>query len=175
MRSETLAQFVDQRITIVGAFDKLTQVFRSQRNIHTALLQDVFAYVEDKEFDVGHVWIQHAEELRPLRLHPGDRIRCECRVKEYRKHLDLPNEQGFTSETKYSLIYPRGIEVINRVEAEPITKPSLPEQTAQRLEVPQRSEPPQFCISPVELVREVRRVATLSGGVERLRELLDVL
>jgi hypothetical protein len=166
MRSEILSQFVDQRIEICGAFDRLTQIFRSERNIYTALLQDVYAYVDDKEFDVGHVWIQHAEHLKPLKLHPGDRIRCECRVKEYKKYLDFANEQGFRSEIKYSLIYPRDIEVHRVGEAEPAPPPPL---------APRCPEPPEIAFGPVELVMEVRRVAKLAGGIEPLRQLLDVL
>jgi hypothetical protein len=175
MREETLAKFVDKRITIAGAFEKLALVFRSERNIHTALFQDAVAYVEDKEYDLGHVWVQRAEEFRPHKLVPGDRIRFECRVQEYRKRLDVPNERGFTWEIKHSLIYPRKIEVIYRNEPEGALQVTLPEQHSRRPESPQRLEPNQLSVNPVELVREVRRIAALAGGVEPLRQLLEIL
>ena len=116
-RRDMLAQFVDERVTIEGAFDRMSQAYSKQSRelpIWTALLQDVFLHSEGKEIDLGHAWIQHAGDIKATSPNHGERIRCCCRVTSYRKTLDIPNPDGFRMEIKYGLSFPKDIVILGR-------------------------------------------------------------
>jgi hypothetical protein len=114
-RRDHLADYVDQRITVTGLFDKFSLQVAGVRQWRTALLQDVYAEVEGKQIDIGHIWVQNAEAMKNLGLAYGDRLRCNCRVGVYKKRLNTPNKDGLMVVERYNLSWPTEIEVISRV------------------------------------------------------------
>jgi hypothetical protein len=92
-RRDHLADYVDQRITVTGLFDKFGLQVAGVRQWRTALLQDLYAEVEGKQIDIGHIWVQNAEAMKNLGLAYGDRLRCNCRVGAYKKRLNTPNKE----------------------------------------------------------------------------------
>ncbi len=66
-RRAVLEQFMGECITIEGAFDKMSHTLSNRSRevpVWTALLQDVYIHSEGKEIDLGHVWIQHAGDIK---------------------------------------------------------------------------------------------------------------
>jgi hypothetical protein len=168
-----LANYLDQRITITGMFDKYTFNYTGIRQWRVALLQDVYAEVEGKQIDLGHIWVQHAESLKGHDLGYGDRIKCNCRVSDYKKRLRTPNEVGLMVVTKYNLSWPTEIEVISRAtRPEAVAGPS----PVQPLNSPGPGcDPQRSTTDPVSLVLEVKRLAEKACGWESLHQLVEAL
>jgi hypothetical protein len=177
-KHEILADYEDERLKITGVFDKFSFVTMNYREIKTALLQDVYAHVDGKDVDLGHVWLQNADPLKSLDLGFGDRIQCNCRVKLYKKRLFVPNKQGLMVENKFSLAWPTDVEVISRSKSptdnksEPPVMP-LPQIVLPQPVVPSTDVPQQM--SPAKAVSEIRRVAQVFGGWDSLQELIDAV
>ncbi len=166
--TECLAEWNDKRIEITGAFDKLATVTRSGGTVTTALLQDVVALVGNADMDIGHVWLQYADSLTPLKLQAGERLRCSVRVREYRKHLDIPNKEGLYSEIKYSLAYPTEVEVLTRNDA-------LDDDDLAEPDLQVGHSPTMHQLGPVEMINEVRRLSQAVGGMAALKQLVEAL
>jgi hypothetical protein len=162
-----LADYQDQRIEITGIFDKFSLLSLEYRDVKTALLQDVYAVLDGKEIDIGHIWLQGAEPLKNLDLVFGDRVKCSCRVKQYKKRLDVPNEVGLMQEIKYSLCFPTDVSVISRVDR--------PKKIDLIRALPNEESDQEKPISPTQLILEVNRVAKLAGGMDQLQQLLEAL
>lgn len=168
----------DERIKITGVFDKFSFIMQQFREIRTALLQDVYAHVDGKDLDIGHVWLQNADQLKALNLAFGDRIRCNCRVKTYKKRLMVPNKQGLMVENKLSLAWPMEVEVISRLQS-PQTEAN---EHPKVLVAPSKPSVPPLpptevadSISPAKMIVEVRRLAKMAGGMESLQQLIEAL
>ena len=71
-KHDLLSDYQDKRIQITGVFDRFSFVTKDYREIKTALLQDVYAHIDGKDVDIGHVWLQNADPLKPLGLTFGD-------------------------------------------------------------------------------------------------------
>jgi hypothetical protein len=112
---QRLFGYLDQRIDITGMFERFATVVVGFRFCRTALLQDVYARVDGRDTDIGHVWLQNADPLNTLGLTFGDRIRCNVRLTEYKKRLQVPNAAGAMVERKVSFAWPTEVEVISRL------------------------------------------------------------
>lgn len=152
-RRQSLTPYLDQRIEITGMFEKYNFIVHNMRQFRTALLQDVYAHVDGMNLDIGHIWLQHADPLKPFNLTFGDRIRCDCRVTEYTKRLQVPNKDGALTVTSVSLSWPNNVEVIGRLQRNV-----------------DDHEP-----GAVTLIGEVRGLADKVGGWGQLSKLIDVL
>lgn len=162
-----LADYLDERVDITGMFDRFSLQVTGIKQWRTALLQDVYAEVEGKQIDLGHVWVQHADPLKQHDLAYGDRIKCNCRVTAYKKHLRVPNEDGLMVVEKYSLSWPTEVEVISQA-----SRPSEPSATSTlAASEPQQEELP----SPISLLVELKQLAAKAGGWSNLRQLIDLL
>lgn len=180
-KHDLLSDYQDKRIQITGVFDRFSFVSKDYREIKTALLQDVYAHIDGKDVDIGHVWLQNADPLKPLGLTFGDRIRCNCRVKTYKKRLPVPNRDGLMVENKISLCWPTEVEVVSRLQpvADESDHQPPPQPAVQQRPVQPLSQPPTHDgdgpTTPAKLIFEVRRLARLAGGLDPLRELVDAL
>jgi hypothetical protein len=174
-----LADYVDQRIVITGIFDKFGYNSVGIREWKVALLQDVYAEGEGKQIDIGHAWVQHAEELKKLDLGPGDRVKCNCRVKPYQKRLRVPNKDGLMIETRYSLCFPTDVEVLGRAaipcRANPVVLPPLPEVAPEPALLPAPQPVPPRSRNPASLVLTIKGLAAEAGGWDNLLELVTAL
>jgi hypothetical protein len=166
-RRDVLADYRDQRLTITGMYDKCDLQVTATRQWRVALLQDVYAEIEGKQIDLGHIWVQHAEPLRSLDLKYGDRIRCNCRVTAYKKRLRVPNADGVMVVEQFSLSFPTEIEVLSRGTSKGPPEVSV---TADEPEVKAVN-----VNSPVNLILELKQLAERAGGWNALRQLVDVL
>lgn len=171
-KRDALADYLDDRITVTGMLDKFDLQIVGIKQWKTALLQDVYAEVEGKQIDLGHVWVQHAETLKSHGLAYGDRIKCNCRVTKYQKRLRTPNEDGLMVVTKYNLTWPNEVEVISRAPRPAVAPVAAPPAEAPRDE-PAEAPGPES--NPVGLILDVKRLADRAGGWEALRQLIDVL
>jgi excisionase family DNA binding protein len=118
MSQNILAEFVDKRVDIVGVFDKHSKVYKQSEPIHTTLMQDVHVIVEGVEHDLGHAWIQFSDELAKAGVALGDRVKCNCRVRQYKKYVEF-GTSGSPYEIRQNLSYPTNIEILNRVKPPP--------------------------------------------------------
>jgi len=171
-RYQLLNKYQDQSIKITGIFQHYSIVAKQFRDINTALLQDVYAHIDGKDLDVGHVWLQNVDRMKTLGLSLGDRIQCSCRVTTYKKRLMTPNKDGLMIENGISLGWPSEVVVINRIDSAnilPIPIPSMKlnvqvERTtpmAVELTANEVIEP----FSPAKLIREVRLLAKFGRWV----------
>lgn len=191
-KRDALADYRDERVTITGMFDKFSLQMNSTRQWRVALLQDVYAEVEGKQIDLGHVWVQHAEPLRSLDLNYGDRVKCNCRVTPYKKRLSVPNSEGMIVVENFSLSYPTQIEVVCRVLASDQPATAVPGTVVATTTVPATADPvtvvtatdvpaEQFKKGSVEtnvsvsVILDLRQLAGKAGGWQVLRQLIDVL
>jgi hypothetical protein len=179
-KHELLSEYQDKRIQITGVFDRYSFVLKDYREIKTALLQDVYAHIDGKDVDLGHVWLQNADPLKPLGLNFGDRIQCKCRVRTYKKRLPVPNRDGLMVENKISLCWPTEVEVVSRLQ--PVTEKAsqqTPVSPAYQGPVQPTSTQPASDsdgpTTPAKLIFEVRRLARLAGGLDTLQELVEAL
>ena len=180
-RHQLLAEYQDERITITGVFERFSFITKQYRDIKTALLQDVYAHIDGKDLDLGHVWLQHADPLKEFDLTFGDRIQCNCRVMAYKKRLMTPNKQGLMFENRLSLCWPTEAKVISRLqlpEVQPILIPNV--VTAQITSPkPMPMEPTakdaMESFNPAKMIMEVRRLAKLAGGIDSLQQLVEAL
>lgn len=166
-KRDVLADYRDERLTITGMYDKSDLQMTATRQWRVALLQDVYAEVEGKQIDLGHIWVQHAEPLRSLELKYGDRIKCNCRVTAYKKKLRVPNADGVMVVEQFSLSFPTEIEVLGRG-----TSKVPPEAT---VAVDEPEVKAVGANSPVSLILELKQLADRAGGWNVLRQLVDVL
>jgi hypothetical protein len=113
---DILGEFVDQRVLITGRFDKFGSATHQGTDIHTTLLQDAYLVVEGVNHDIGHRWVQYSNDFKRYELRPGSKIKCSCRVKQYKKYADATHRLvtgGTPYEIKYSLSYPTEIEIVS--------------------------------------------------------------
>ena len=163
-----MEKYLDRRIEITGFFERFSFVPQKQnRDIKTALLQDVYAHVDGEDYDIGHVWLQNADPLRSFDLGYGDRIQCNCRVKSFKKRLTVPNKHGLMLENKLSLCLPTDVKIISRLECVEVQEElaAIPPQ-------------PELSFKQVDLaaiVEKVQRFANEMGGWEPLQRLIDAL
>jgi hypothetical protein len=187
-RRELLADYVDKRITIAGMYDKLDSFDTGVRRWKTALLQDVFAEVEGKEIDLGHLWVQHAEPLRDANLKYGDRVKMNCRVGKYQKRLRTPDgKTGLMMVTAYNVSWPTEVEILCRVNKEEqvpsksftpvLTENGTLEKTDIKFVPPKPSSDDVVSELPtaVSLILEVKKLAERAGGWDALQQIIDAL
>lgn len=193
-RTDVLGKVLDERIEVQAVFDRLATVYKGTHQIVTALIQDAYVIADEELLDIGHVWLQFAHNLSRYSLKPGDRLKCTCRVRHYKKHHDGHHPSGHSYEWRYSLCYPESVEVYDRLPVSPlITRepepPPDPDSEEELDELPaaankpdrplgskNKPEPPEeeVSLTPVQVLLEVKRVVKLAGGVDELRQLLDL-
>lgn len=177
-RYDILAEHQDERVKITGVFERFGFITQHYREIKTALLQDVYAHIDGKDLDIGHAWLQNADQLKSLGLNFGDRIQCNCRVKTYKKRLLVPNRQGLMVENKLSLCWPTEVELISRLQPPPLQNDLSPVKPTEQIILPPPQLPSQEAkeqMTPAKVIAEVRRVAKLSGGWDALQELVQAI
>lgn len=168
-KHELLADYLDERITITGMFEKYSLFLKGHVQYPLAFLQDVYAEVEGKQLDLGHVWVQHAGPLKGFNLRHGDRIKCECRVSKYTKRLKSRNEEGRLEVVLFNLAWPTNIEIVARAKAsEPVpplsvAAPSNPVGSSQA-----GATTPGF-------VLDLKRLAEQAGGWDALMDWIGAL
>jgi hypothetical protein len=165
-RREILAEYLDQRITLTGVFDRLATNKNPHKPFKVALLQDVEVELSKAKHDLGHIWVQHAETLGEFQH--GDRIRCSCRVGKYHRTLPVPDGDGFTVKTDYSLAYPSEARLLSRA----VAFRAAPDQngTPPPAAAPPPQEDPPRAADPLQLILEVKQLIEQVGGCERLVE-----
>jgi len=168
-RREVLEDYLDRRVAVNGVFDRFSNVYMPIKTIRTVLLQDCEVEAEGKTFDLGHVYVQHAEVFRNHDLLWGDRVRCVCRVTKYRTRLRVPNEQGLMVIDKFALAWPSDVEIVYRVPREPQTTSQMA-QTDEVIESAAVQVAP-AAADPIGLLLEVKELAREAGGWEPLLSL----
>jgi hypothetical protein len=171
-RREILAEYLDQRIILTGVFDRLATNKNPHKPFKVALLQDVEVELSKAKHDLGHVWVQHAETLAEFQH--GDRIRCSCRVGKYQRTLTVPDGDGFTVKTDYSLAYPSEAKLLSRA----VAFRAAPEQNGAppaAAAPPPPQEETARAADPLQLILEVKQLAEQVGGCERLLEFMQAV
>lgn len=162
-----LSQFIDQRVVIQGVIDKKTDRFLNQREVRIVLLQDVFLLYEGKDIDLGHAWVQEANELD--RYPNGQRIQCSCRVKQYKKYTDGLNTGGSKYIWRYSLAYPTNIVACGGIDEMPQDdEGDFPSENELESESTTTN-------GALALIKEVKQLAKQAGGLDQLKALIDIL
>lgn len=162
--SESLKEYLDKRVTVSGAFDKL--VMRPSKSGHVALLQDVEAMAEDGQtIDIGHAWVQDAGTLVGCDLEKNDRVTCSCRVHSYEKD----------GQTKFGFRSPTEVQIQPRPVAQPKSARLADSRNTGRLpSVPVPASGRQSC-SLAATSRDVTALAKRVGGFGPLKELVEEL
>jgi hypothetical protein len=166
-RREILAEYLDQRVILTGVFERLATNKNPHKPFKVALLQDVEVELSKAKHDLGHIWVQHAETLSEFQH--GDRIRCSCRVGKYQRTLTVPDGEGFTIKTDYSLAYPNDAKLLSRAVALRVAQD--PNGTPPPAAPPPVEEEPPRAADPLQLILEVKELAQQVGGLERILEL----
>jgi hypothetical protein len=131
--------------------------------------------LDGKEYDLGHMWVQHAETLEALSLAFGTRLKMTCRVTQYFKR----HEGGTVAA--YGLRLPSDVEILYAPPT-PVRPPEPPPPVV--VEPPAKAEPAPPAVEkvqaaepaePLKLLRDVKELARRAGGFAALRELIDVL
>lgn len=167
-RRKVLADYLDQKVLIRGMFERMTVNKNPAKPFKVALLQDVEVELAKAKYDLGHIWIQHAEPFADL--HHGDRIQCFCRVWQYKKNVAIPNQNGASLGTDYSLGWPTDIKLIGR----PIALATAHETAnASPAPAPTPAPPaePARAPDPVQFILQVKDMVQKVGGCERIVEL----
>jgi hypothetical protein len=181
-RREVLATYLDQRVVITGVFERLTINKNPHKPFKVALLQDVEVELSRAKHDLGHVWIQHAENLDGFKN--GDRIRCSCRVGKYHRTVANPDGNGVTTRTDYSLSYPNEVRLLGkpvalRIATDENGSPAGPgpatAAAAAEAPVVVPEEEPVKTTDPVQLILTVKELAQKVGGWERIVELKEYI
>lgn len=175
-RDDILFQNIDKRITITGRIDKHTEKEIKGMRLQTTLLQDVYWEADGTQTDLGHLWVQDSWQL--WKYHRPQQIRCEVRVKQYKAYNDISR----TYDLRCTVAYPEHIELLGPVIGEPEETAeqyipddvldAAPEEVAQPMPAAALDTPE---VSPIVLIREVRRVAAMAGGMDELKQLLEAL
>jgi hypothetical protein len=178
-RREVLATYLDQRVVISGVFERLTVNKNPHKPFKVALLQDVEVELSKAKYDLGHVWIQHAENLEGFKN--GDRIRCSCRVGKYHRAVPNADGNGVTNRTDYSLSYPNEVRLLGK----PVALRTAPEPNGTSSgPAPAPAAPPPApapeeesvkTADPVQLILTVKELAQKVGGWERIVELKEFI
>jgi hypothetical protein len=171
-RRGVLADYLDKRVVITGVFEKITVNKNPSKPFKVALMQDVEVELSKGKFDLGHVWVQHAETFAGLNY--GDRVQCSCRVGQYRRSLATAGENGAVEKIDYSLTWPSDIKVLNH---RPIAYSAVHEEAPSAPAVGHtpppspRQEAAVQTTDPVQLILQIKELAGKVGGVERIVEL----
>jgi hypothetical protein len=168
--SEPLEHYIDKRVTLSAAFDRLSPAPNKPRKV--ALVQDATVTTPDGQVvDIGHTWLQDAATLEGYDLEEGDRITCSVRVQTYEKEGQRRFGFWFPTEVK-KMSRPVAFRIPSLTEPEVHDNPS----TDIAVDVPQ-SHPvmPTEPLSPVAAIREAKALAAKLGGMDRLRELIQEL
>jgi hypothetical protein len=175
-RREVLADYLDKRVVITGVFEKITVNKNPNKPFKVALLQDVEVELSKGKFDLGHLWVQHAETFAGLTY--GDRVQCSCRVGQYRRSLAAAGENGAAEKIDYSLSWPSDLKVLNHrpvaYSAVQEAAASAPPATATPA-APPPPEDPVKTTDPVQFILQVKELALKVGGVDRIIELKAVV
>jgi hypothetical protein len=177
-RREVLAAYLDQRVVITGVFERLTLNKNPHKPFKVALLQDVEVELSKAKYDLGHVWIQHAENLEGFKN--GDRIRCSCRVGKYHRTVPNADGNGVSTRTDYSLSYPNEVRLLGKPVAlrtgpEQNGASSVPAPPPPPAAAPVPEEEPVKTTDPVQLILTVKELAQKVGGWERIVELKEFI
>lgn len=171
----SLAPLVDKRVSVEGVFERLAEARGGKFKV--ALVQDAVVSVPDEEIDLGHVWVQHADNF--VTIEQFERVTFLARVGERKR----ANSNGDT-EKVYNLICPTQI----RPKSLPALRiPRIPTTATKPQEIPQ-GEPPvptpallvpdqkgAFGGDPVQLLLDVSALAGRVGGWAKLEALIHAL
>lgn len=189
-RREVLAAYLDQRVVITGVFERMAVNKNPHKQFKVALLQDVEVELSKSRYDLGHVWIQHAETFADLNY--GDRLQCSCRVGKYKRHVP-GGENGEAERIDYSLSWPSEVRVLSRPialshahELPPTAGTIGPTTFSESAAAPSPAPPPPPSPPPpaeelpratdlVQLLLQVKELVTEVGGSERIQELKAII
>jgi hypothetical protein len=160
-RREVLADWLDQRVTITGTFERMSTNRNPSRPFLVALVQDMEVELPTKaRHHLGHLWIQYAETMKQLSR--GDRFRCTCIVKSYRKD----------DQMVYGLRYPCEVRPVNY----PIAFQAAGEEKTFHDEIisPDRQQQPRDA-DPLAFIIKVRDFVQRVGGPESIQALQGIL
>lgn len=173
-----LASYVDKRVSVEGVFERIAEVHEGKKRV--ALVQDTVVSVDGEEIDLGHVWVQHADNF--LTIEQFERVTFLARVGE-RKRL---NGNGDT-EKVYNLMFPTEIRSksgpVLRIPRPP-TKPPASELIQDVGQITESQKPKSLppvpsnqasCDDPVRLLLDVSALAVRVGGWAKLEALITAL
>jgi hypothetical protein len=174
----SLASCVDKRVSVEGVFERLAEARGGKFRV--ALVQDAVVSVTEEQIDLGHVWVQHADNF--VTIEQFERVTFLARVGERKR----ANTNGDT-EKVYNLMFPTQIRSKN---PPALRIPRIPTK-ASELELLQESvqvEPPEpkpgllvpepkdgFGGDPVQILLDVSALAVRVGGWARLEALINAL
>jgi hypothetical protein len=171
---EELAPYLDRRIGLTGVYDKATDFPIKGVRTRTVLLQDCEAQVSGQVIDVGHLWVQYAENFDAIDLRHGQRVRLEARVISYRKSRMGVGEDCSYYNTCYGLAYPTAIQVVG------LPRPMPAKRVVNLAEPPPAPEAPGVApastgLKGTELAVRLKGLVHEAGGAERVAKALDWL
>jgi hypothetical protein len=158
---EVLADWLDQRVTITGVFERMSTNRNPSRPFLVALVQDMEVELPTKaRHHLGHLWIQYAETMKGLSR--GDRFRCTCIVKSYRKDEQLV----------YGLRYPCEVKPVNY----PIAFQAVEEEKLSHdVRVSPDRNSDHLGADPLAFIIKVRDFVQRVGGPESIQALQGIL
>jgi hypothetical protein len=145
--------------------------------VSVALVQDAVVTVNGEQIDLGHVWVQNAENF--INIEPFERVTFLARV-GVRKRF---NDQG-ERENVFNLMFPTEIRPkVSPALRIPNVIPRQPEpetnQVAQIICDPESAratpEPANRSSDPVQLLLDVSALAERAGGWKNLEAIVSML
>lgn len=169
-----LAPFLERVVQAAGYFEKVNWINRGSGRICTALVQDVKVTIDGYNIDLGHVWVQHADEIDALGARHGEKIICDARIGRYKKLNDVTK----VPETDYNLSYPRNVKFAAKaflpVPAPPaVSKPLVQVVKPQVVVAEARTAAP--AVDMFATLSELKRIREAVGGWDKLHELVVLL
>lgn len=156
-----LNNYIDRRVTLKGAFDRLTNV--PGRQYKAALIQDATVSTDQGDIDIGHTWIQDADTFAGFDLDEGDRFTCSVRVVNYKKN----------DEVKIGFRYPTEIVRVNRLCALRIPRPT-PEYFERDANSSVATPPIDATNSPAQFLAKLQKLIEEAGGWDQFNRIVKM-
>jgi hypothetical protein len=167
-RDRNLEPYLDRVIGMTAVFQRTDviakYVQKGHRLVRTALVVNAVGECDGNTIDIGHVWVQEADEIyraaRAESLHSGDRFRSKVRVGQY-----WDRSEG---RHRFNVGYPDQVEVIQRREI------VVANESEEKCEPEEGLEPNAQGVT-VKTILAIKGLAQQVGGWEALVELIQAL
>lgn len=170
-----LASHVDKRVAVEGVFERLTET--RGRKVSVALVQDVIVTVNGEQIDLGHVWVQNAENF--INIEPFERVTFLARVgirKRVSGNGDVEKIYNLMYPTEIRSKAPLALRIPNVVPRQPEPETNHVAQIICDPEpAPPTPEPATRTSDPVQLLLDVSALAERAGGWKNLEAIVKLL
>jgi hypothetical protein len=180
-RRAALQPYNNAKVKITGLIERLPFPGDGHNDKYASVLAiDVeLVTLDNKNFYLGHAWIQKCYELLSMGVKKGDRFTCWCRVCSYKKDVSQDGTDYEKQAKCYGLQCPTEIEVKkNPSRYQPAVQ--IPAIRTGPLEVEEVAITTSKKVTPVtpaksgrETQKELVAIAKTVGGMAKLQELLD--